>query len=67
VFANAPNSWHIEGTGDFNGDGKADILWRHDDGTVGTWHMNGATVLSTQTFGVTSNEWHLLGNQFELI
>ena len=24
------NDWQIAGTGDFNGDGKSDILWRHD-------------------------------------
>ena len=33
----APNSWHVAGTGDFNGDGKADILWRDDTGFVTEW------------------------------
>ena len=23
-------SWHVKGTGDFNGDGKSDILWQSD-------------------------------------
>ena len=32
---------------DFNGDGKADILWQNDDGTAGVWLMNGTSVLST--------------------
>ena len=27
-----PTSWHIAGTGDFNGDGRDDILWRNDNG-----------------------------------
>ncbi|MCP5272153.1 MAG: FG-GAP repeat protein [Burkholderiaceae bacterium] len=32
---------------DFNGDGRADILWRHDvSGAVTLWHMDGATRLS---------------------
>jgi hypothetical protein len=22
-------SWHVKGTGDYDGDGTADILWRH--------------------------------------
>ena len=33
--------WTVEGVGDFNGDGKADILWRHASGLVAIWLMNG--------------------------
>ena len=33
VGSNPGPSWHVEGTGDFNGDGKSDILWQNDDGT----------------------------------
>jgi hypothetical protein len=38
-FANAANgaagtSWQVAGTGDFNGDGRTDILWRNSDGTI---------------------------------
>ena len=39
-----PPHWQIVGTGDFNGDGKADILWRHTTGSVSIWLMNGASV-----------------------
>ena len=28
---------------DFDGDGKADLLWQHTDGSVGMWLMNGTT------------------------
>lgn len=28
---------------DFNGDGFADILWRHNDGTIAVWEMSGTT------------------------
>jgi hypothetical protein len=31
----------IEGTGDFNGDGKSDIIWQGDDGTAAMWLMDG--------------------------
>jgi hypothetical protein len=30
---------------DFNGDGKADLVLRHTDGTVQAWLMNGTAVL----------------------
>ena len=32
-----PNVWHIVGTGDFNGDGRSDVLWRADDGRLNEW------------------------------
>jgi hypothetical protein len=37
VIGSAPNDWHITSTGDFNGDGKSDIPWRSDGGSVATW------------------------------
>jgi uncharacterized delta-60 repeat protein len=38
--------WHTAGVGDFNGDGRADILWRDDSaGQTMMWMMNGSTVL----------------------
>jgi parallel beta-helix repeat protein len=39
-------SWQIAGTGDFNGDGKSDILWRNpSSGQVAIWEMDGTTLL----------------------
>ena len=44
VGPNPGPSWHVIGTGDFNGDNKSDILWQGDDGTPSIWLMNGAQV-----------------------
>ncbi len=38
-------AWQIKGTGDFNGDGHADIVWRHSNGQVAIWHMDNGTRL----------------------
>ena len=32
-----PSGWHVVTTGDFNGDTRADILLRHDGGTITNW------------------------------
>jgi uncharacterized repeat protein (TIGR01451 family) len=36
--------WEIKGTGDFNGDGKDDIIWQGADGTAAMWLMDGTDV-----------------------
>ncbi|HEV2596337.1 MAG TPA: VCBS repeat-containing protein, partial [Sphingomicrobium sp.] len=50
-----PTSWHIVGTGDFNGDGRVDVLWRNDDGTVHDWlgQANGSFAGNTANLNTT--------------
>ena len=54
--------WQIDGSADFNGDGKSDILWRDDDGTVALWQMNGAQLAINTSLGLVGNEWHIDGS-----
>jgi alkaline phosphatase len=55
-------SWKAVGTGDFNGDGKADVLWRNDDGSIALWQMNGTAVTSTATSTSSlSSNWKAAG------
>ena len=44
-LGNAGNpAWHVVTTGDFNGDGKSDLLWQNDDGHVWETQLNGDQV-----------------------
>jgi hypothetical protein len=43
---NSGLTWTPVRAADFNGDGKADILWQNIDGSLAIWLMNGATCLS---------------------
>jgi hypothetical protein len=36
--------WHVIGSGDFNGDGDSDLLWRTDGGALAIWEMNGTQI-----------------------
>ena len=45
----APSSaWSVAGIGDFDGDGKADVLLRNTNGTFADWSMNGSQIESSQ-------------------
>ena len=54
------NEWRIVGTGDFNGDGKADLLLRHANGGTNVFLMSGATVLGGSNTSVqVGNDWQV--------
>src|SRR5262249_17627638 len=54
-----PSVWTIVGTGDFNGDGKSDILWRDTSGNVAIWLMNGAQVTQSAGVGSAPTSWSI--------
>jgi hypothetical protein len=53
VNANPGNSWQVAGTGDFDSDGKSDILWQHTNGSVAIWRMDGSTIAEGVVIGTT--------------
>jgi FG-GAP-like repeat len=50
------SSWKVAGNSHFNGDGKADILWRNDDGRLVLWQMNGAAIASSTLTSTPSRD-----------
>jgi hypothetical protein len=58
-------NWQIGGTGDFNGDGWPDILWRYNGsgGANVVWYMKGATRTGTASLpAVTDLNWQIVGS-----
>ena len=55
--------WHIEATGDLNGDGNVDILWRHYvSGQNAVWYMNGSVISGTAYLTtITDTLWRIEG------
>jgi Cadherin domain/FG-GAP-like repeat/RTX calcium-binding nonapeptide repeat (4 copies)/Haemolysin-type calcium binding protein related domain len=52
---NAADGWRYEGTGDFNGDGKTDLLFLNDiNHGVAVWQMDGTHVMSGAQVGTTN-------------
>jgi FG-GAP-like repeat len=58
-FGALPPYWHFEGTGDLNGDGNSDILWRDDAGVLVLWEMNGPAIIGNIPMGNMSTDWQL--------
>jgi hypothetical protein len=57
AFGNVPTIWSIAQTGDYNGDGMSDLLWRDTSGNTSMWFMNGTTVASTGAVGNIPTNW----------
>ena len=58
-----PN-WQIVGTGDFNGNGSTDILWRNPvTGVDSVWLMNGTALSSIVDIqpSITDPNWQIVG------
>ena len=53
------SGWNVAGVGDFDGNGKSDILWTDGNGNYAIWFMNGATVTSTASLGNVGTSWHV--------
>src|SRR6185436_8612672 len=54
--------WAVRGVGDFNGDGKSDILWRQDaSGQVVVWLMDGLTIAGSSLFALDDLSWDVAG------
>ena len=69
VIGTVDTAWQIAGTsslvqstGDFNADGKADMLWRKSDGTVAMWLMNGTTPATQAVIGTIDTTWQIAGS-----
>jgi hypothetical protein len=64
AYTNVPTSWHMAGVGDFNGDGRDDILWRNDDGRMSDWlgASNGGFVdNAANAYTNVPTSWHMAG------
>ena len=54
-------NWNVAGTGDFDGDGHDEILWRNDNGAVLTWLQMGEYVFASGTNANAGLDWNVAG------
>jgi hypothetical protein len=57
------DGWRVATTLDLNGDGKTDLLFQHDDGTVAVWLMDGINLISGQLLNPADpgSGWRIAG------
>lgn len=50
----------VIGTGDYNGEGRADVIWRNTSGLIVDWTMNGVAVQSGTIVSALDGGWRPL-------
>jgi hypothetical protein len=56
--ASPPLDWTIDGVGDFDRDGRTDIVWREGStGAVGIWLMDGMNLRSVAIPTTAGADW----------
>jgi hypothetical protein len=55
-------TWQIATAGDFDGDGYADIVWRHTSGALFIWLMNGRRIKGATWLDPISLDWEIQGS-----
>src|SRR5438105_1107169 len=61
IYGSAPMQCllrHVKATGDFNADGKADILWQNSSGEAYIQELNGTTAIGAGSLGNPGPNWH---------
>ena len=57
-----PKLWKLVGTGNFDGIGSDDILWRNNQsGQIFIWLLNGTQVIGTGSPGHIGQVWQIAG------
>ena len=66
--------WHLLGADDYNGDGKADLLWQTDGDALAIWEMDGThiaaadyTKIGATPVGRPGTDWHVFEHHYDLI
>jgi hypothetical protein len=63
-YHNAPENiasytWQVQATGDFDGDGYADLVWRHPTAGVAIWYLVGSVHAREGYPGWVSADWNI--------
>ena len=62
TLGSAGTDWHVSGIGDFDGNGRSDILFRNDNNAIAVWQTDANGQLSSAAqIGTTSSAWHING------
>jgi hypothetical protein len=56
-IGNVGPTWLVAHTGDYSGNGKADILWADTSGNLAAWFMNGTIVSAVVSYGNIGPSW----------